>query len=137
MTTKEQNEINQNIGRLDRIKHKIANPREHDTHVRRDRAWLVGEVERLRATGNACHRLVTYLHERDLELYTNAGIDPAPIPVAVAEAGLEEVRRALRLIQKFSSLELEYLQEREAELCKAREAAEAAQKGANDEDSGD
>ena len=100
------------------------------------------EIKRLQATGNACHRLVRYLHDRDLELYNHAGCDPAPVPAAVAEAGLEEVRRALRLIQKFSPLELEYLQEREAELykereaelCKEREAAEAEKEGTSDGD---
>lgn len=49
MTTRKTNEINQNIGRLDRIKHKMEPPRDDDTHAMRDRAWLVSEVERLRA----------------------------------------------------------------------------------------
>ncbi len=118
--------------RLERIKRKMNNPRERDTHVRRDRAWLVGEVERqreiidkLQATGNACHRLVDYLHTRDLELYVHAGSDPAPIPAAVAEAGFEEVRRALKIIQEFPPEARWYLHEREAELSEEREAAES------------
>lgn len=91
-----------------------------------------GIIDKLRATGNACHRLVGYLDERDSELYDHAANDPAPVPRGIARAGLEEVRRALKIIHAFSSLEREYLQEREAELCKVREAAEAAQKGTSD-----
>ena len=51
----ELNRIKQNIGRLERIKHKMQNPRERDTHVRRDRAYLMTEVERLQVIIAKCY----------------------------------------------------------------------------------
>lgn len=53
------NEIKQNIGRLDRIKKKMANPRDGDTHVRRDRTWLISEVDRLLEVVSALPRCWT------------------------------------------------------------------------------
>ena len=58
----------QNVDRLDRIKHK---PWQDDpnTHVRRDRAWLVSEVDRLREALQEAAEMTE--HEADRTLIYN------------------------------------------------------------------
>ncbi len=83
------------------------------------------EIKRLRATGNACHRLVSHLYDRETELYRHASSDPAPIPAAQAEVALREARRAIAIVMEFTSTEREYLTERSISLEDTPEAAKA------------
>lgn len=82
----------------------------------------IAEIDRLQATGNACHRLVTYLYAREEELHRLASTDTSEFGALQAEHALEEVRRAIKVVMGFTQEELAYLEDRSEEVLKATEA---------------